>query len=456
MRPVRVLVHLNNLTLGGAQLNAVDIARTLRDRGHHPVLFAQGVAQRRPLVGVAAGHGLDVVVAGGPDTPHAEVRRRMQELADEHGSELIHAWEVRAARNGFFGPGRLGRIPVVTTFYGIRMLRGMPRHQPLVLGLGALMGDGRAFGHRDVRLVEPPVNTATDAPGQADGAAWRREHGIDEEELLLAIVTRLVPDLEKDAGAELTVAAVRALEDPRVRLAIVGAGPSLDRLRARAAEANAALGREAVLVPGQLADPRPAYAAADIVLGMGGSALRGLAFAKPVVVHGAAATPPSTNPARSSNRTPPAACTAGATAAATPARSPTSSAASSTTPAAAPNSAAGDGTGWSAASRWRASPPPSSSSTSKCWPPRRAPPAGSATSNRWPGTSSPSPPRSACSGGEPPGLPGTVSTRPVIPCDRTRRSGVVTALPQLAALRRRVVRGRSARRPLCPPSIQGI
>ncbi|MEV7178897.1 glycosyltransferase family 4 protein [Kitasatospora sp. NPDC093679] len=288
MRPVRVLVHLNNLALGGAQLNAVDIARTLRDRGHDPVLFAQGVAGDAPLVGVAAGHGLDVVVAGGPDTPHAEVRRRMQKLADEHGSELIHAWEVRAARNGFFGPGRLGRIPLVTTFYGIRMLRGMPRHQPLVLGLGALMGDGRAFGHRDVRLVEPPVNTATDAPGQADGAAWRREHGIDDEELLLAIVTRLVPDLEKDAGAELTVAAVRALNDPRVRLAIVGAGPSLDRLRACAAEANAALGREAVLVPGQLADPRPAYAAADIVLGMGGSALRGLAFAKPVVVHGAA------------------------------------------------------------------------------------------------------------------------------------------------------------------------
>ncbi|PBC71370.1 glycosyl transferase family 1 [Streptomyces sp. TLI_235] len=288
MRPVRVLVHLNNLALGGAQLNAVDIARTLRDRGHDPVLFAQGVAGDAPLVDVAAGHGLDITVAGDPDTPHGEVRRRMQGLALDHGSELIHAWEVRAARNAYFGPGRLGRLPVVTTFYGIRMLRGLPRHQPLVLGLGALMGDGRAFGHRDVRLVEPPVNTGTDAPGTVDGTAWRRGLGIDDEELLLAIVTRLVPDLEKDAGAELTVDAVRALDDPRIRLAIVGTGPSHDRLRARAAEANAALGREAVLVPGQMADPRPAYDAADVVLGMGGSALRGLAFAKPVVVHGAA------------------------------------------------------------------------------------------------------------------------------------------------------------------------
>ena len=200
----------------------------------------------------------------------------------------MHAWEVRAARNAFFGPGRLGRLPVVTTFYGIRMLYGMPRHQPLVLGLGALMGDGRAFGHRDVRLVEPPVDTGTDAPGVVDGRAWRHGLGIVDDELVLAIVTRLVPDLEKDAGAELTVEAVRRLDDPRVRLVIVGAGPSLERLRARAADANRALGREAVLVPGQAADPRPAYEGADVVLGMGGSALRGLAFGKPVVVHGAA------------------------------------------------------------------------------------------------------------------------------------------------------------------------
>ncbi|MEV0535438.1 glycosyltransferase family 4 protein [Kitasatospora sp. NPDC050463] len=288
MSPVRVLVHLNNLALGGAQLNAVDIARTLRDRGHDPVLFAQGVAGPAPLLDVAAGHGLDVVVAGGPDTPRTAVRRRLGRLAAEHGSQLLHAWEVRAARNSYFGPGRYGRLPVVTTFYGIRMLRGLPRHQPLVLGLGALLGDGRAFGHQDVSLIEPPVNTTTDAPGRVDGAAFRREHGIRDDELLLVIVTRLVPALEKDAGAELTVEAVRQLDDRRVRLVVVGAGPSLERLRARAASANAALGRQAVLVPGQLADPRPAYDAADVVLGMGGSALRGLAFAKPVVVHGAA------------------------------------------------------------------------------------------------------------------------------------------------------------------------
>jgi len=45
-------------------------------------------------------------------------------------------------------------------------------------------------------------------------------------------------------------------------------------------------GRRAVVLTGELADPRPAYAAADVMLGMGGSALRGLAFGAPLVVQG--------------------------------------------------------------------------------------------------------------------------------------------------------------------------
>jgi hypothetical protein len=53
-----------------------------------------------------------------------------------------------------------------------------------------------------------------------------------------------------------------------------------------AQEINIELRRPAVLVTGPLLDPRVAYAAADIVVGMGGSALRGMAFGKPVVVVG--------------------------------------------------------------------------------------------------------------------------------------------------------------------------
>ena len=53
-----------------------------------------------------------------------------------------------------------------------------------------------------------------------------------------------------------------------------------------AAQVNASVGRPVVSVLGAVDDPRPVYQSADVVLGMGGSALRAMAFARPLVVQG--------------------------------------------------------------------------------------------------------------------------------------------------------------------------
>lgn len=76
-----------------------------------------------------------------------------------------------------------------------------------------------------------------------------------------------------------------------VRLAIVGDGSVrsfVDEEAARADELDAS--RCVVFLTGGLLDPRVAYAAADVVLGMGGSALRGMAFGKSLIVQGEART----------------------------------------------------------------------------------------------------------------------------------------------------------------------
>jgi glycosyltransferase involved in cell wall biosynthesis len=81
--------------------------------------------------------------------------------------------------------------------------------------------------------------------------------------------------------------AVRSLgRELPLRLLVVGDGTARERLAQLAAEVNAELGREAVTLTGAMRDPRAAYAAADIVLGMGSSALRALAYGKPLIVLG--------------------------------------------------------------------------------------------------------------------------------------------------------------------------
>jgi hypothetical protein len=68
---------------------------------------------------------------------------------------------------------------------------------------------------------------------------------------------------------------------------IVGDGPARRDVETIAAGLETTPGGDApVVLIGEMSDPRVAYAAADIVLGMGSSALRAMAFAKPVVVQG--------------------------------------------------------------------------------------------------------------------------------------------------------------------------
>jgi glycosyltransferase involved in cell wall biosynthesis len=69
-------------------------------------------------------------------------------------------------------------------------------------------------------------------------------------------------------------------------LVVVGDGPARAQLDELASGINGRLGRRAVALTGELRDPRPAYAAADVTLGMGSSALRAMAFARPLVVLG--------------------------------------------------------------------------------------------------------------------------------------------------------------------------
>ena len=70
-----------------------------------------------------------------------------------------------------------------------------------------------------------------------------------------------------------------------MQFAVVGDGPSRP-LVARAADRANARGRRVIALARTPRDPRSAYAAADVILGMGASALRGLAFGKPLVVQG--------------------------------------------------------------------------------------------------------------------------------------------------------------------------
>ena len=156
----------------------------------------------------------------------------------------------------------------------------------LLLGTEALREEAeRAPRMAPVWLLEPPVNNSEDRHSDASRRAFRQRWSIEDETKLLVVVSRLDHDMKAEGIAQV-IESVRRLADPGLRLAIVGGGDAEGLLAGLADAANAALGWPAVIMTGPLRDPGPAYSAADLVLAMGGAALRALAFEKPLIVLG--------------------------------------------------------------------------------------------------------------------------------------------------------------------------
>jgi glycosyltransferase involved in cell wall biosynthesis len=135
-----------------------------------------------------------------------------------------------------------------------------------------------------VHLISPPVNLEYDRD-TCGGERFIFEHGIYNAQPKIVIVSRLDEELKAKA-VELSMKAVSLNDGKKVQLIVVGSGNAEGRLKELASEINCRHGRRLIHMVGAMSDPRPAYACADIVIGMGGSAARALAFGKPLIVAG--------------------------------------------------------------------------------------------------------------------------------------------------------------------------
>jgi glycosyltransferase involved in cell wall biosynthesis len=153
------------------------------------------------------------------------------------------------------------------------------------MGTEALGADACRSHSAPVWVLEPPIDTDANHPA-VDGAQFRRAYRVPRDGLLVVTVSRLANDLKLDALVR-AIDAVEALSERLpIHLVVVGGGEAEAFLRARARGVNGRRGRDIVRFAGELADPRAAYAAADVVLGMGSSALRAMSMGRPVIVQG--------------------------------------------------------------------------------------------------------------------------------------------------------------------------
>jgi glycosyltransferase involved in cell wall biosynthesis len=272
------------MVLSGTQVNAIELAAALRDlHGCEVVLFgAPG-----PMVKFAEQRGLRFLPS--PEAsfcPSPSAMKALRRAVQRERPDLLYVWEWSQCLEAYLSVYLPMRIPMLVTDMLHDVTSILPKRVPTTFGVPILVDEARAAGRLPVEFIPPPVDVTQNAPGVVDGEAFRRRCGVAAGEVVMVTVSRLDPDMKTESLLRtLDVVEELGAKHP-VRFIITGDGASRAELEARAAAINVKLRRTAVVFSGALLDPRPAYAAADIVVGMGGSALRSMAFAKPTVVVG--------------------------------------------------------------------------------------------------------------------------------------------------------------------------
>jgi glycosyltransferase involved in cell wall biosynthesis len=280
---MRVVVYPHRLEIGGSQIGAIELAGAVSALGHEVIVFGQpgGLVER------VRDMGLEYVAAPRPrGRPSATVMRALRRLVDARDVDLVHGYEWTTALEAYWGPRAARGVPAMATVMSMAVAPFLPLDMPLIVGTEQIADHERRAGRHAIEVIEPTVDVARNAPGAVDGAAFAAEHGLDPDALTVVCVSRLSPDLKLEGLLAAAEVVGRLAATAPVQLVIAGDGPCRRQVAEAAERANATAGTRAVVLTGELRDPRPAHAVADVCLGMGGSALRAMAFGRPLVVQG--------------------------------------------------------------------------------------------------------------------------------------------------------------------------
>jgi glycosyltransferase involved in cell wall biosynthesis len=280
---LKVLVYPHDMAMGGSQLNAIELAAAVRDLGHSVSV----VGDDGPLLRLVHDFGLrHIPVPAGRRRPSPSVARDLRRLVVEESVDIVHGYEWPPALEATAAVFGSRRSAAICTVMSMSVAPFLPRFLPLVVGTRAIQENVAAGRTGPVYLIEPPVDVVANALGHPADEFRARYLPATTDMVDVVVVCRLVPELKLEGILTAVDVVGELARELPLRLTIVGDGAARATVVEHADKANARAGRRAVVLTGELFDPRPAYAAADVMLGMGGSALRALAFGKPLVVQG--------------------------------------------------------------------------------------------------------------------------------------------------------------------------
>jgi glycosyltransferase involved in cell wall biosynthesis len=275
-RKLRVAILVRKLEVGGAERQALELAKGLARNGHEPTILTFYPGGRFWDEAVAADinvHSIDKISRWDMFKFQQRLIRKLKDLR----VEILQTFDTPP---GLIGLAARPFVPGLKVIWGVRAsnvdlshydysrqlvfqsTRILSRFADRIITnshAGAEFVCARGYPQNKVSVVHNGIDTDRFMPDTAAGLAKRKELSVSPDELLIGIAARLDP--MKDHKVFLDAARLFQQSGRKAKFICVGDGPDGEKLREYAGNAGIA---ETVIWPGSRNDMPAIYSAMDI------------------------------------------------------------------------------------------------------------------------------------------------------------------------------------------------
>ena len=287
---MKILMATMGLDIGGAETHILELAKSLKSRGHDVLIASNGGVYVKELEDRGIRHisvPMNVRSLGKMLVSY----KKMKALIKAERPDIVHA-HARIPAVICSRICKILKIPFVTTAHWVFDVSGALRYLTrwgdrtvaVSEDIVKYLTDNYGVPRRNIFVTINGIDTERFSP-DTSGEKIRREFALGDAPVF-GHVSRLDDSRADAARALVAIAPKLAGTVPGLKILITGGGDSEEEIKTAAAEANKKSGYDCVVMTGPRSDIADIVAACDVFLGVSRAALEAMSAGKPTILAG--------------------------------------------------------------------------------------------------------------------------------------------------------------------------
>ena len=288
---INILMLLMKLDIGGAETHVVELSKELKKRGYNVIIASNGGVYIKELEEAGIKYYIVPLQNKNPKNVIKSFKL-IRSIIEEEKIDIVHSH----ARIPSFIAGQLRKKMdfafvttahwVFSTKHGLKYITNWGEKTIAVSeDIKEYLIKNYKIPEEDIIVTINGIDTDKFSPDIETGEI-SKELGIGADDNTIVYVSRM--DEDRSLVAHMLIKAVLKLDNivDSLKVIIVGGGNDFENVKAEADDANAKLGRNAVVMTGARTDINRLIAPAKLFVGVSRAALEAMAAGKPTIIGG--------------------------------------------------------------------------------------------------------------------------------------------------------------------------